>query len=675
MPDALAQNLAFSATLDLQDSIRVCGGLSSLKDGSLQLCGSRLLQGPSSGGKVSLRPGMVATLSLDHPDSYKQPPDISPVTLTRIAGDSITLEFADPSGATARRYRDIVGSATPPSIAVRATPLTGATAQYTELLVALKDYSLEQLDTVLQHFLGELSGYLLDLSSRIKPAKAGENPHYEASVKVQHNAKQIIRDMLEQIEALYQDLQPAVDEDQLWRNNMGDADELDLIDIKEFEDYLAIDSMVALGEELNKITLEALLIRLATLIDADPNKVRLPVHVRQLCRAFQASMKKHDMPRDVISHILDYFAKHFIPKLHDYYEPINEGLEKHNIDPGLEEEIRLKGSLLKTRRQARRAQQKIKPAEQPIEKLAADAQNPALDEAHRQLGEKMATTVGHFNPENLYRSVIDALNFKREAEGLADGENIASGVPVSGTWDGATVPSADLDQRRLADADAIARALGSLQRDSQVRADVQQSDSLRQYLASNKEQIGSLRDSSGLTAASLDQLDMVDNLFGTIKSQLDVSSEMQPALGNLQIPLAKLALLDPRFFVDRSHSARTVVDKLSQLATSANFPNKALEGRINGIVDEIVADYESDSSVFELALEKIDKLAAQQERALSRNIERVVRTQEGQEKLQKAKQAVGKVISSRLQPPMAPRVLMDLVDSGWRDLLILTHVK
>jgi len=675
MPDALAQNLAFSATLDLQDSIRVCGGLSSLKDGSLQLCGSRLLQGPSSGGKVSLRPGMVATLSLDHPDSYKQPPDISPVTLTRIAGDSITLEFADPSGATARRYREIVDSATPPSIAVKATPLTGATAQYTELLVALKDYSLEQLDKTLQHFLGELTGYLLDLSSRIKPAKAGENPHYEASVKVQRNAKQIIRDMLEQIETLYQDLTPAVDEDQLWRNNIGGADELDLIDIKEFEDYLAIDSMVTLGEELNKITLEALLIRLATLIDADPNKVRLPVHVRQLCRAFQATMKKHEMPRDVTSHILDYFAKHFISKLQDYYEPINEGLEKHNVDPGLEEEIRLKGSLLKTRRQARRAQQKLKPAEKPIEKLAADAQSPALDEAHRQLGEKMATTVGHFNPENLYRSVIDALNFKREAEGMADGENIASGVPVSGTWDGATVPSADLDQRRLADADAIARALGSLQRDSQVRADVQQSDSLRQYLASNKEQIGSLRDSSGLTAESLDQLDMVDNLFGTIKSQLDVSSEMQPALGNLQIPLAKLALLDPRFFVDRSHSARTVVDKLSQLATSANFPNKALEGRISGIVDEIVADYESDSSVFELALEKIDKLAAQQERALSRNIERVVRTQEGQEKLQKAKQAVGKVISSRLQPPMAPRVLMDLVDSGWRDLLILTHVK
>ena len=77
--------------------------------------------------------------------------------------------------------------------------------------------------------------------------------------------------------------------------------------------------------------------------------------------------------------------------------------------------------------------------------------------------------------------------------------------------------STEVDQTSLADAHAIARALGALQRDSQVRSDVQQSDSLREYLASNKQNIGSLRDSSGLTADSLNQLDMVDNLFGTIK--------------------------------------------------------------------------------------------------------------------------------------------------------------
>jgi len=383
----------------------------------------------------------------------------------------------------------------------------------------------------------------------------------------------------------------------------------------------------------------------------------------------------------VLSHIFDYFAKHFIRQLGDYYAVLNAVMAERGVRPTIEQEIRHHGSLLKHNKHVQKGPRKSADREAtPIdsslhEKVPTDSGVANLDQVHQALGKQLVGAVGHFSPASLYRSVVDALNFKREAEGLADGEALASGVALSGTWDGATVVSTEVDQTSLADAHAIARALGALQRDSQVRADVQQSDSLRQYLASNKQNIGNLRDSSGLTADSLNQLDMVDNLFGTIKSQLDVTSELKPALGNLQIPLAKLALLDPRFFVDRSHAARTVVDKLSHLATSANFPNKALEGRINHIVDAIVADYESDSSVFDSALVKVDKLVAQQERALSRNIERVVRTQEGQEKLHKAQQIVARAISARIKPPAAPRVLLDLVASGWRDLLVLTYIK
>ena len=51
-----------------------------------------------------------------------------------------------------------------------------------------------------------------------------------------------------------------------------------------------------------------------------------------------------------------------------------------------------------------------------------------------------------------YRSVVDALNFKREAEGLAEGKVLATGVAISGTWDGATVAVASSTGIRLAPA-------------------------------------------------------------------------------------------------------------------------------------------------------------------------------------------------------------------------------
>jgi len=678
MLNAQAQSSALQATLKLEGPVCLAGELSALLDGRLQLGATRILEGPDTGGKVSLKAGTVAMLSLTSTGAGAGSLDEIQVRIAGISGDCVTLEFVDPGTAAAHGYRDAIAGGFSDS---GNAPLTAATAQYTELLGALQRQSLGQLEQRLLPFFNDLTDYLLGLSSRLKQPKSGENPHYEASLIVRRKGQKIIRDIVQQTADYFQDLTPEHADDQLRQHNIDDANKLELIDIQDFEDLLAIDRMISLGEDLYEMLLEALVIRLATLIDADPDKLRLPMHVRQLCGAFQRALKSQKVPVEVLPHIFDYFAKHFIRQLDDYYLALNAIMAEGGVRPNVEQEIQNQGSLLGNKKHVRKPQRKG-----PTVKPEAALKDPSLNETvasaaaepgqkHQQLSEQPAGAIGHFSPASLYRSVVDALNFKREAEGLADGETLASGTALSGTWDGATVASTEIDQHRLADAHAIARALGALQRDSQARADVQQSDSLREYLASNKEQIGGLRNTSGLTADSLNQLDMVDNLFDAIKSQLDVSSELKPALGNLQIPLAKLALLDPHFFVDRSHVARTVVDKLSHLATSANFPNKALEGRINNIVDEITADYENDSSVFDVALDKIDKLVAQQERALSRNIERVVRTQEGQEKLQKARQAVGKVISSRIKPPAAPRVLIDLVESGWRDLLVLTHIK
>jgi len=666
MSDALAQPAAQPATLELEGAVRLAGELSALEDGRLRLDATRLLAGPAAGGKVSLRSGMAATLGVRSPGGTEP----VKVSISSISGQTLTLEFEDDNSSAARRCRDAIAGR---PVTANEEPLMGASAEYTQYLAWLKEQSLARLRTLLEPFFADLSRQLLDLSGRVKQGESGDNPYYDACVAIRQGYPQIIDAVLEQLEAYYRDLTPRQSDDHLKLHSGDDGEDLDLIDIQEFEGMLAIDRMITLGEDLHKVALEALLIRLATLIDTDPLEVRLPVHVRQLCRAFQRALSAQNLSHRVLPHIYDRFAGGIVSELGDYYGSLNSGLAERGVCPDIEQEIKSKGSLLNRPDAVRKTGPKRRPEQQRPETPSAAAALGELERYSRALSQQ--TGLGGAGPANLYRSVVDALNFKREVEGLADAGANASGVPLSGTWEGATVPSTDLDQERLADARAIARALGSLQRDTMARSAVQETASLREYLASNREEIGDLRDTSGLTAESLNQLDLVDNLFGTIRSQLDVTSELQPALGNLQIPLAKLALLDPRFFLDRGHAARSVVDKLARLATSANFPNRALEERINAVVDQIVADYETDSAVFDSALEKIERLAAQQERALARNIERVVRIQEGQEKLRKARQAVQAVIAERIKPPAAPRVLVDLVESGWRDLLVLTHVK
>jgi diguanylate cyclase (GGDEF)-like protein len=727
MPKAPAQQPGkLAATLVLDEDVRLSGLLSSLLDGRLQLDDVQTLQSTDNAlGK--LRKGAVATLSLPGTTTAQGPLEHVQVKIAKLHQDSMTLEFAAADTAVAARYREAIAggfapgfgkAAKPQSVSTASEsavprvdahansntntntnaatkPATGspahaaqkpatvaATAAYASLLDTLQQQSLQELQAALTPFLADLTDYLLDLSARIKRSEDSKNVHYEAVTILRRRGAQITERILHQITDFYRDLTPEHNDDHLWQYTAGSTDELDLIDLQEFEDYLAIDRMVTLGEDLHKLPLEALTVRVAVLINADPNRVRLPVHVRQLCRAFQSALREENLPQGVLSHIFDYFAKGFIRQLGGYYEPLNTLLSGNGVLPNVETEIQQKGTLL-SRNKLVRPEPKVR-RRKSLEAQLEDQRSAIapltsaineLNELQKRLGEQLGGVLGSGRPASLYRSVVDALNFKREAEGLADGIALARGTAMSGTWAGATVASTELDQTRLADAQSIAKALSALQHNSQVREAVQQSDSLRAYLADNRDHIGGLQNTSGLTADSLNQLDMVDNLFGTIKSQLDVSSDIKPALGNLQIPLAKLALLDPRFFVDHTHTARSVVDKLSRLAASANFPNKALEGRINSIVDDIVSDYENDDSVFETALDKIDKLAAQQERALARNIERVVRTQEGQQKLAEARRAVGREINARIRPPTAPKVLQDLIDSGWRDLLVLTHVR
>lgn len=705
MQNAPTSPATVSAILELEDSRSLAGDIEIVPGGKLQLCNAEPLDRSQITSTI-IADGVSAALRFPTLESEKSPSDPLKVTVCSQHGSRIMLDFASPSDFTSRYYRELLASKlgspgsnpahslqrgvnVAPDPGRKGTPLE-LKMTYKRLLDAIEKHSLDELALALPAFLNDLIASLLQRVENTEDEEDAMN-HREAALIVKAQRVDVEESILNQLSDYFRDLTPLDSDDQLWQYDIGSAaGELNVIDPQEFEEFLAIDRMIGAGEDQYKLQLEALTVRMAALIDADPNKVRVPIHVRQLCRAFQRALLEVRIPGEAFAYVYDYFAKRFIPQLDGFYDPLNDLLAKNDVKPNLESEIQNHGYVLDRNKPFSRPQREnstaatAPPTENvvhsghsgmPVGGSPGGQHDPSIDQFHQKLGEQLTGALGQTSPDNLYRSVVDALNFKREAQGLADGNAIASGTALSGTWDGATVASSEVDQASLADAQSIARALSALQRDSSVREAIHEGDSLRQYLAANKADIGSLKNTSGLTAESLNQLDMVDNLFGTIKSKLDVSADLKPALGNLQIPLAKLALLDPRFFVDYTHSARAVVDKLSQLASSANFPNKALESRINSIVDEIVTDYESDDSVFTTALEKIDRLVNQQERALQRNIERVVRTQEGQEKLAHARRAVGYMINSSVEGSSAPKVLIDLINKGWRDLLVLTHVK
>ncbi|MFV8816266.1 DUF1631 family protein [Haliea sp. E17] len=656
------------ALLVLGDGAKLAGDCNLIGELQFQLARVKLLAGTSSSGRVRLHQGMQAELTLTRQQNL---PSL-PVTIQNIVEGRLELHSSQPDSEIADTWRELLMQRPLPP--VRPSSLSTSSVEYTRLLRDFHQKALQQFEALLPGAIDAIHDDLQVLSQRIKSASQGKNNVFNAAVGIGGNREAISEMMLDHIQQYFQVLTPGSGDDEFWQEEIDKPEELDLVDLDEFEGHLAFNRTVALAEELYRVELEALTIRLARLIDADPLKVRLPIHARQLCRAFQLAIEPVEIAPEAAPVVYEYFSQHLIRPLARYYADLNQVLADAHIEPDLETRIRAKGSLLKRGQRPTHKPAADEPAKPEPPQPEPPAAVPAAsgEPAPSGFAARLGAGIRNFN---IYKSVVDALNFHREARGLARGEDIASGIPLSGTWEGGTVPTEDVDQTRLADANTIAAALLSLQHSQGSRQALHDAESVREFLAAHREEISALRNSSGLTLESLNQLDMVDNLFDTIRSHIDLAEELQPSLSNLKIPLTRLALLDPRFFVEAQHPARAVVDRLANLASSANFPNRALEMRINRIVDQVADNYEQDESVFAQALEEIDKLSEQQERALSRNVERVVRIQEGQEKVQQARVAVSTAINDRIRPPAAPRVLLDLVESGWRDLLVLTHVR
>ncbi|MDP5064268.1 MAG: DUF1631 family protein [Haliea sp.] len=476
-------------------------------------------------------------------------------------------------------------------------------------------------------FLEELTEHLLRSAPAPAQGQVSRTRVTDAIGILQIHQRGMLASFLMQYRSLHDNLTPPEAELNQWWDVLDESGMLDLVDLHAFESYLAVDRLAHVGEDLHRIGMEALQIRVAALVQVDPLKLRLPEHVAQLARLLQLVLEEYRVPPQLTQRIYDFFTKHFIRNLDSLYRELNDILEQAGIRPDLEGEILAAGSLL--RKADKRPERSRQRTQAPIEPGTGGA-------------------IVDNRPQQLYASVVNALNFKREAEQPPQHEG------------------AVLDTQKLIS------ALGELQRQSRAPQMAEQHTNVADLL------VGQTPELSGNTVISADnrnQLEMIDSLFQTIRSKLDVSGELQPILSTLQIPLARLALTEPQFFLQPDHPARTLVDKLATLGSSANFPNRMLESKVADVVAAIVRDYDRDSSVFETALKSVEQLSHQQSHAHARNIDRVVKTQEGKEKLRRAREAVEDAVRQCLPPGQIPHVLQDLVDQGWRDLMVLTHVK
>jgi hypothetical protein len=187
---------------------------------------------------------------------------------------------------------------------------------------------------------------------------------------------------------------------------------------------------------------------------------------------------------------------------------------------------------------------------------------------------------------------------------------------------------------------------------------------------------GAARDVRPQEAVSLD---IVAELFDLIFGDPNVAEGIKGLVARLQTTVLKAAMLNQRFFADRSHPARRFLDSISTVAIrwgkSVNADDPFFL-KLSELVNKIQATYDGDVGVFNAANAELDLFLAEREKIeeqQDRELADAVHAREEEIRLtrvaQMRAQRTANLCITRLLGPLVPSEIEDFLRSYWRDVV------
>lgn len=184
-----------------------------------------------------------------------------------------------------------------------------------------------------------------------------------------------------------------------------------------------------------------------------------------------------------------------------------------------------------------------------------------------------------------------------------------------------------------------------------------------------------LGDENTLTERDNSAVDVTEKFFGSMDSNQHLSDSIKPVFKQLEIPLLKIFIQDTTFFDDANHPARQVLNRLARLGHKGSQLSPQNSQIVEQAIDKINQNFDRDPEVFNVAAAELDELITRQEAVTQRNTERLVKSCDGLETIEKGKYTIRRFIEQQLNGRIVPKVLVDLINHGWRELLVFTLLR
>ena len=198
---------------------------------------------------------------------------------------------------------------------------------------------------------------------------------------------------------------------------------------------------------------------------------------------------------------------------------------------------------------------------------------------------------------------------------------------------------------------------------------------LKSEVLSGATQLGVDPSQTRLDPQDEDAIDLVGMLFDVLLDERELEGRSRELIGRLVVPFVKVAMLDRRMFVQKTHPARKLLNSLAEACegnTGESQAERVLMGKVEEIIERLVAEFNENLAIFLTLEEEFREFLAQHRRRIEIAERRAAETQRGQEKLELARRRAAAELDKRLQAGPLPEAIENFRRQPWSHHLTLT---
>lgn len=217
--------------------------------------------------------------------------------------------------------------------------------------------------------------------------------------------------------------------------------------------------------------------------------------------------------------------------------------------------------------------------------------------------------------------------------------------------------------------DPFARALAGSGRLAEV---------IRDQLNDGSRRLGLNPDQIRFSVEEEDAIDLIALLFDSLFQSHSLQERARRLYSRLVLPFVKVALTDQSLFVQASHPARRLLDAITEACAGncAETPQeRELLARAAAASQRIVAEYNEDLAIFEVAHAELDALLQQQRRRIEMQEERAAKATSGRERLSHAREQADALLAQQLEATPLSRAVADFLVTPWRHHVVQTLLR